>query len=132
MHLQELLKDRQLLRQGFLYVVVGTSSALIELVLFQVLYTIVGINYAAANITALVTSTAYNFLLNGRITFKGVTNKLWCLVKYLILFAFNTTFTTLAIGFLLGYGWPSLIAKLATMCCVVLWNFVLYRKVIFT
>jgi putative flippase GtrA len=132
MSINDLLHNKQLLRQGFFYVVVGTTSALIELVLFQILYSLIGLNYATSNITALTTSTAYNFLLNGRVTFKGVSNKVKCLIKYLILFAFNSTFTTLAIGFLLGLGWHSLIAKLATMCCVVLWNFILYRKVIFT
>jgi putative flippase GtrA len=124
-------EKKKLLHQGFFYLVVGITSALIELVLFQVLYTLIGLDYAPSNIIALTTSTAYNFVLNGRVTFKGVQNKVRCLIKYLLLFAFNTTFTTCAIGFLLGFGWPSIIAKLCTMACVVLWNFVLYRKVIF-
>lgn len=119
-------------RQGFFYLVVGITSALIELVLFQVLYRLGICSVEASNIIALVCSTTYNFILNGRVTFKGVRNPAWSLVKYLILFAFNMTFTTFAISWLVGMGWDSLIAKLCTMACVVLWNFVLYRKVVFT
>ena len=50
---------------------------------------------------------------------------------YLILFAFNMAFSTLAISWLVGFGVHSILAKLATMVCITLWNFVLYRKVIF-
>ena len=50
---------------------------------------------------------------------------------YLVLFAFNTTFSTLAITWLVSLGLHSAVAKLMTMVCIVMWNFVLYRKVIF-
>lgn len=120
-----------LARQGGLYLFVGVTSALIELVLFQALYQFGVLGVELANIVAVVVSTTYNFTLNGRVTFQAQGNKAWCLVKYLILFAFNTTFTTVTIAWLVGAGVSSLVAKLATMCCVVLWNFVLYRKVVF-
>lgn len=121
-----------IVRQGFFYLVVGCTSALIELVLFQVLYQFGICSVEVSNIIALVTATTYNFILNGRVTFKGVTSPMRSLIKYLILFAFNMTFTTFTISWLVGMGWDSLIAKLCTMACVVLWNFVLYRKVVFT
>ncbi|WP_165251902.1 GtrA family protein [Adlercreutzia sp. ZJ304] len=120
-----------ILRQGALYIFVGVSSALIELILFQLLYHFEILNVELSNIVAVVIATIYNFLLNGTVTFKGTKNPLLSLVKYLLLFAFNLAFTTITISFLVSIGWDSLIAKLITMACVVLWNFVLYRKVVF-
>lgn len=123
--------NRSIAHQGVLYIFVGVTSALVEVVLFQVLYQFGILSIELSNVVALMVSTSYNFLLNGRVTFQAQGNKAKCLVKYLILFAFNVAFTTMAIAWLVSMGWDSLIAKLATMCCVVLWNFVLYRKVVF-
>ena len=63
--------------------------------------------------------------------FKSSANPARSLMLYLVLFAFNTTFSTLAITWLVGLGIHSAVAKLMTMVCIVMWNFVLYRKVIF-
>lgn len=118
-------------RQGVLYLLVGASSALIEILTFQTLFTLGIFSIEFSNIIAVVVSTIYNFLLNGRVTFKAQGNKFLCLVKYLALFFFNLCFTTIMISWLVSIGWSSLVAKLFTMCCVVLWNFVLYRKFVF-
>ena len=86
---------------------------------------------APSNIIALVASTAVNFTMNRSLAFKSSANPARSLVLYLVLFAFNTTFSTLAITWLVGLGVHSAVAKLMTMVCIVMWNFVLYRKVIF-
>lgn len=118
-------------RQGALYLFVGAATALLELVLFQFLYACGVMDVAPANVTAVLVSTAVNFLVNGNVTFKGTRNPLKSLVKYIILFAFNTVFSTVVISLLVSIGWPSLVAKMLTMLCIVVWNFVLYRKVVF-
>lgn len=117
--------------QGTWYVVVGVSSALIELTLFQNLYSFSPLSVEPSNVIAVVIATTYNFILNRRVTFEGTSNPLRSLVLYLLLFAFNTTFSTTVISFLVSAGWHSLLAKVFTMLCIVLWNFILYRKVIF-
>lgn len=117
--------------QGIRYILVGLSSAVIELILFQGLFTVIGWGVAPSNITAVVCSTTFNFLMSRNWTFQGSSNALRSLLLYLLLFVFNATFTTFAIAFMVDGGVPSLLAKLGTMGCVVLWNFVLYRKVIF-
>lgn len=122
---------REFAKQGSLYLVVGAGTALLELVLFQALYGFGVLPVAAANVVAVVVSTALNFLVNGTVTFKGAKNPLFALAKYLILFAFNTCFSTTVISLAVSAGCPSLLAKLATMACIVCWNFVLYRKVVF-
>ncbi len=125
-------RDRKgLVKQAASYLLVGGSSALIELTLFQALYALTPISIAAANIIAVIASTVFNFTVNRSVTFKSAGNPMRSLVLYLILFAFNMTFSTLAIAWMVSLGVHSVIAKLATMACIVLWNFVLYRKVIF-
>ena len=122
---------RKTLFQAIKYLVVGGSSAVIELVLFQLLSAVFAIPLAAANVTAVVVSTVFNFLVNRNVTFKSTSNPLRSLVLYLLLFALNTTFSTVVISLLAAQGVYPLVAKVCTMACIVLWNFVLYKKVIF-
>lgn len=124
-------EKHNVVKQAMSYLLVGGSSALIELVLFQGLYAMAHLSVAPANIIAVIASTVFNFTVNHSVTFKSTGNPLRSLMLYLILFAFNMTFSTLAISWLVGFGVHSILAKLATMVCITLWNFVLYRKVIF-
>lgn len=117
--------------QAIKYLMVGGSSAVIELVLFQLLSAVFAIPLAAANVTAVVVSTVFNFLVNRNVTFKSTSSSLRSLVLYLLLFAFNTTFSTVVISLLAAQGVYPLVAKVCTMACIVLWNFVLYKKIIF-
>ncbi len=122
---------RGIAKQGIVYLLTGAGTALLELVVFEALFTFLGVNVVASNIIAVVIATATNFLINGTVTFKGSNNPVASLVKYLVLFAFNTTFSTVAISVLVDCGVLSILAKLATMVCIVCWNFVLYKKVVF-
>lgn len=124
-------EKHNVVKQAMSYLLVGGSSALIELVLFQSLYAMAHLSVAPANIIAVIASTVFNFTVNHSVTFKSTGNPLRSLMLYLILFAFNMAFSTLAISWLVGFGVHSILAKLATMVCITLWNFVLYRKVIF-
>lgn len=117
--------------QAFKYVVVGASSAVIELALFQVLSAVLGLALTYSNVIAVVISTTFNFLMSRNVTFKSTSNPVRSLALYLLLFAFNTTFSTVCISFLAAQGIYPLVAKVCTMACIVLWNFVLYKKVVF-
>jgi putative flippase GtrA len=64
-------------------------------------------------------------------TFKSAASLPKSIALYLVLFAFNQLFSNFAIVWLIGLGLPALFAKVITMGCIVLWNFVLYRKVVF-
>lgn len=121
-----------LLGHGIKYLIVGSSSAVIELVVFQVLLSIAHFPIELSNIAAICCSTAFNFLMNRSFTFKSTSNPLRSLLLYIALFAFNTALTTTVLSFMVGvFGWNPTISKIITMACVVAWNFVLYRKVIF-
>ena len=122
---------RSLKTQGISYVLVGGGTALLELGLFQLLYVVAKLPLAPSNVAATVAATLANFLFNRGVTFQSSSNPLRSLVLYLLLFAANTLISTFVISVLVGMGLPSALAKLCMQCCVVVWNFVLYRKVIF-
>ncbi|MDR2108633.1 MAG: GtrA family protein [Coriobacteriales bacterium] len=118
-------------RQGGRYLLVGFSSAAIELVSFALLHEGLSVATLFANPVALTLSTLFNFILSRTWTFRSVSSLPRSVVLYLLLFCFNQVFSTGMVIFLESVGVYSLIAKMITMGCVVLWNFFLYRKVIF-
>lgn len=118
-------------RQAIAYVAVGGGTALLELVVFQGLYALSPLGVVGSNVIAVIIATICNFVLNGTTTFKTCSNWIRSAILYTLLFLFNTTFSTLTIGWLINAGAPSLMAKLSTMICIVVWNFFLYKKVVF-
>lgn len=126
------MKRTQNIRQIASYLLVGASTALVELALFQILYLFTPMGVVESNLIAVFVSTACNFALNGTVTFKTSSNMLRSVVLYVALFLFNTAFSTFTIAALVGLGVHSFIAKVCTMACIVLWNFVLYKKVVFS
>ena len=116
-------------RQVILYLLVGGGTALFELGAFEILYAFAGLDVSLSNVIAVFLATALNFALNGTVTFRSSSNLARSVVLYVVLFAFNTTFSTLAITQLTILGFPAVLAKLGTMGCIVAWNFMLYKKV---
>lgn len=127
--MKALPKDR--LKQIAVFIMVGVGTALLELAVFSLLYRLIGIGAAPANVIAIVTSTATNFFLNGTVTFKGSSNMVRSAVLYLALFLFNTFFSTTVISLGADAALPAEAVKLVTMGCIAVWDFVLYRKVVF-
>lgn len=122
------------------YLIVGFSSAAIELSLFWVLYELLGlrtivsplgITILISNVIALTTATAFNFIMSYTWTFNTTSHPARAIILYLLLFLFNQVFSNMAIVFMLGVGVSSLLAKVITMACIVCWNFMLYRFVVF-
>ena len=123
--------DKKRMVQILTYLLVGGGTALLELVIFSMLYYAMMLDPAIANIVAVAIATITNFLLNGAVTFRGSSNLLRSVILYILLFVFNTCFSTFTISYLVGIGLPALLVKLATMVCIVIWNYVLYKKVVF-
>lgn len=113
------------------YLGVGIGTAALEFLLFQFLYLVCHVNVSVSNIVAVLVATICNFALNGTITFRKTSNYMRSLVLYILLFLFNTLFSTAAITFFVNQGAPAAIVKIITMLCIVVWNFFLYKKVVF-
>ncbi|MEA5025555.1 GtrA family protein [Desulfitobacterium hafniense] len=116
----------------FKYVIVGGSTALLELLLFLGLRRGVGFDLASANILAMGIATGVNFLMNRNWSFRSSTRVSRSFVLYISLILFNMVFTTWLIALLVSWGVSDFWAKFMMMAAATLWNFALYRKVIFT
>ncbi|WP_238884722.1 GtrA family protein [Clostridium sp. YIM B02551] len=113
------------------YLLVGGSTALFELLLYTFFRKIIYLDLLISNISAVFIATVFNFIINRGWAFKNSSNIYRSIVLYIILFIANTTFSTNAIAFMVSLGVLDIIAKFITMCMITLWNFILYRKVIF-
>lgn len=125
-------QKRRTVKQILVYLLVGGGTAILELALFQILYALTPIGAGVSNVIAVVVATACNFALNGTVTFQHSSNLTRSIVLYCLLFAFNTALSTVVITMADTLGVPPILAKLATMACIVCWNFILYKKVVFT
>ena len=123
--------DHQTAEQLSRYSMIGISSVAIELVVFFILASFIKLDIRYANPIALTSSTVYNFTMSKTYTFRSKGNSLRSLFYYLVLFAFNQFFTTSVILIAVDNGIPLAAAKMMTMACVVLWNYVLLRSVVF-
>lgn len=119
-------------RQFFRYLVVGGSSFAIEYSAFFVLLQLYHVHYLLANSLVYGVVSAVNFAINRLWTFKSQTRVGRQVALYLTLLAFNFLASNLMLYILSGKLLvPPLLAKVAVMVMVVLWNFVLYKKVIY-
>lgn len=125
-------KRKTILQQAIRYVIVGCSSAAIELVIYFLLYEVCSIHIVVSNALAITCATTYNFFMSHKWTFKSVSSLPRSIVLYLILFVWNQLFSSWALLQLMSLGLHNLIAKTITILCIAAWNFVLYRKVVFT
>lgn len=113
------------------YLIVGLLSAGVEYASFAVMLELLSVDISFSSPASLLISTVFNFILSSTWSFKGSSNIARSALLYCLLLAFNMAFSSFGGSMLVSIGVPGLFAKLVTMACVVLWNFVLYRKVVF-
>ena len=130
------INDKEQRNQFIRYVCVGGSSFLMELALFWVLSRVFerhSYGVVIANALAITFAFWFCFLLNRIWSFKSNARVGKQLLYYALLFAFNLAFSSTVIWvFDEFFGINPMIIKVLVMGCIVLWNFVLYRKVIYT
>jgi putative flippase GtrA len=113
------------------YVVVGVGTALFEVGVFQFLLSATGHSVPLSNPIAVICATALNFALNRSWSFGSGGSVARSGFLYLLLFLFNMSVSTLVIDRLSLVGVTPISAKVLTMCCIAVWNFVIYRTVVF-
>lgn len=127
----------QLLTPEFLgqlsrYLVTGFSSAAIELTLLFVFRDIAELSIVISNSIALTIVFWFNFLVNRIWSFKSTANLRKQLAMYLVLFAFNLVASDFIMYLLTTkLSLQYLLAKVFAIGAVVIWNFFLYKKVIY-
>lgn len=114
------------------YVIVGLASFVLEYGLFALCLKGLGWSYLAANTLVYPVVCLVNFALNRQWTFAASGNVLAQALRYLALLAFNLVAGN-AVLYLLcdGLGVDALIAKIAVMALIVLWNFGIYKWLVY-
>lgn len=114
------------------YLITGFSSFFLEYLLFFIMFKVMGMYGLTANSIAICIAFCYNFMLNRIWSFKSRTPIQRQFVQYGALFLFNMAFSN---GFIYAMsrwlGVSPLISKILAMGCIVIWNFVIYKVIIF-
>jgi len=115
------------------YLVIGGGSVVIDVGLLYVLHSIVGVQLSIATTISFLTSLAFNFVCN-RMTMAGSETKqlLRHAYRYGLLVVANLLITVAVVTAAPRVGVPYVIAKLAVVAASTCWNFVLYRRWVFT
>lgn len=142
-HIFSAAKDPEQRRQFIRYVIVGGTGFAIEYAIFWTMLLLLPEGSITIGKLTLLTSTAansvamflvfwYNFLLNRKWSFKSTQNPVRQAIMQASLFAFNMVVSNLLIGFCseVLHIIPQ-ISKFLVMGLVVMWNFILYKTVIF-
>jgi putative flippase GtrA len=126
------LLTREAAAQFEKYVISGLISAGTEYTVLLVLTELAGLWYILSNTIAYVSGFWLSFLLNRFWSFKSKGNILRQLLLYCILFVFNLLLTNSLLYFLTSIiGIPYMISKIFVMGVAVMWNFIIYKKIIY-
>ena len=132
--MQKIKEFKQILK----YTVTGGLAFLTEYGSFLFLTFVAGVNVLVISQTvSFCLGLLVSFLGSRQFTFKDAEkiyqrNKKTQLTSYLLLAIFNLLVSNLLIHGLVDYmDIPSWIAKALTMAAVVMWNFVIFKKIIF-
>lgn len=127
---------RVLLRSSLLrYLVVGVGSLVIDYGLLLFSYHVLGFELAVAATLGFLVGLIANFIMNKLWSFqetsRSVKRSLYQLTLYGALVVFNLLFTNLFIVYVDQFGIGPEFSKIITTALTTLWNFILYKKVIF-
>lgn len=126
------LHDKRLLR----YIVSGIAALASDYGTFLILYYIFNISVELSAPLGLTAGLVVSFMLNKLWTFKSVENTmrsstLMQTALYLLLFLINNIFTIYFIKTSLIFGMSAATGKIGASIAITLWNYALYKKIIF-
>ena len=118
------------------YLAVGIGSFIADYCIFLTLYYALGFSTAVAAPVGLVVGLIVNFTINKIWSFGNREIKKKDLIRqltfYVLLVVFNSMFTYIFIEWLkYSYDVEARISKLLASVCTILWNYIIYKKIIF-
>lgn len=118
------------------YLVVGVGSLIADYSIFLVLYYVLNTGTAVAAPVGLIVGLVVNFVANKIWSFSNQEIKKKDLVRqavyYGVLVGCNSLFTYVLIEvFKRNYGIEPRFSKLIASACTILWNYIIYKKIIF-
>ena len=115
-----MMKNKELIRT-IKFTLFSISAGVIEIVLFEILYSFIKWEYWISYLIALVASVLWNFTLNREYTFKSASNVPIAMAKVALFYLVFTPVSTIVGNYLEKIGWNGTIVTLLNMVC----NFVL-------
>ena len=116
------------------YLVAGGSAFATEYGMFLVLYQLLGVQVYVANSVSFCCGLAVSFSLNRLWAFRAASFKLRGHHQFLIytsLAVFNLIMINVIVGILKSQGLNPLVGKVVAMCVIVVWNFLIFKRIIF-
>lgn len=115
------------------FLIVGITSALIEIGILVVLVERLQISYLHANVIAFVITNLLNYLLSRLWVFTSDSNKVWSEFFAFILFvSVGLGINQLFLWFFVEYaGWDYKISKVMAIGLTVVWNFLTRKHLVF-
>jgi len=119
----------------FKYLIVGVTAFVTEYGVFFLLYQTTHFQLYVANSLSFICGLIVSFIFNRLWTFReGVFTKSTSkqITIYVILATFNLLMINVIVGILKHLGIDPRVGKLVGQITVVTWNFIIYRKIVFT
>ncbi|MCK8061457.1 MULTISPECIES: GtrA family protein [unclassified Fusibacter] len=129
----EILKDKLFTRQFVRYLITGFSAFFIEYGLYVLLIKVLNAQYIIASVLVYCVIFWFVFLMNRKWSFESTKDIRKQLVQYGLLFIFNLVVANIVLMtfFTEILGISELISPLLKMACIVMWNFWIYKNVIY-
>ncbi|MDP4152000.1 MAG: GtrA family protein [Bacillota bacterium] len=126
------VKNSRTARQFSRYIVIGCSAAAIEYLSFLALLGL-KIEKLISNPLAMAIGAFYSFTMNRHFNFKSNKNAIRQLVRYTVLFCFNTLLSDVLLSFITDHLLllPAAYAKIPVMVIIAMWNFVMCKFVVY-
>ena len=114
------------------YIVTGLSAFVIEYLVFLLLFRLMDVSTLISNPIAVTTGFIYSFLLNKFWSFRSRSRMGIQFLMYLALFLINMLISSAVIyaGETM-FSISPVLMKPITMCMIAMWNFVIYKKIIY-
>lgn len=130
---QKRMTGKENTAQVIKFVLFSISAGVIQVIVFTLMFELLGIAYWGSYLTALIASVLYNFTVNRRFTFKSANNIPRAMLLLGIYYAIFTPLSTWWGAALVGIGWMeyivlglTMVTNLVTEFCVN--RFIIYRN----
>ena len=119
-------------RHFILYVAIGTVATAVDMSIFFFLTDIIGLHFVLANVISVFVGIFTSFELNSRFNFKKTDLRLRRLISFTIVCLLGMGLGSLLLtAFYIWLGWPKFIAKILSVICAGVFQFLFNKYVTF-
>ena len=126
------MKNKKEIGRMIKFTLFSISAGLIEIGLFELLYSVIKWSWWPSYLIALIASVIWNFTLNREYTFKSSNNVPIAMIKVAIFYAIFTPVSTIAGNYLAeNLGWNDILVTLLNMACNFILEYLYDKYVVF-